>query len=141
MSNQFSKSDEKYGLWVPQGCKVNKVLADGVDLIVMQLFVLNADSAKALEAANMVVSVAAKMPDNTSYELEAGKATGLKVRLSVTGAEVKARAAAIIQLHNSDRGYTVLAEGTKKSAVRKSSVSKVAGLIPQATMPVPVTKK
>ena len=130
MENKFSASESKYGLWKALGAKVNGAPTDGVDETVMQMFILNQDSDKARETAALVLGIAAQIAPTAKFVIEAGKSNGLVARLTVTGAQVIAKANAIVQLGKTNVAYEIVHAGVAGSKSAKAPKgNKLAGLI------------
>jgi len=134
----FTTSEIKYGLWKYLVSMKNGQEAPTAGETLVNLFVLNGDSDKAVSTAKDVVAAKDKILDATAFVFEAAKPvtekTGVHqevawhIQLSVTGAEVKARAAAILQLKATERTPITL-EKSDKTTVKASKGNLAAGLI------------
>jgi hypothetical protein len=129
---QFNYSEEKWNLWKAEGCKIDGTSTPEAAGTILQMFVLNADSKKAVKAAQVVLAIGKSIPNATKYVLQASKADGTLVELSVTGEELKDAASSIVHLASTRKEFKVLSAGaSKKASVRNTSTSRSA-LIPQA---------
>ena len=124
----FNASEKKYGLWKSLSFNGKVADADNADAI-KELFILNADSKKAVTVAKLVIDNQKGLAEK--FVATFGKSDGLEVRLTVTKDEVIRRANAILELSSSHVSYAKIKEGkADDSATRKSDKSsKVAGLI------------
>jgi len=138
---QFNQSDEDYGLWKGLDCTVNGVQSKTAAQLVMQAFVLNGDSGKAVTTCNAILGIQKSIPVTTKYVLKAGKADGLRIELKVTGTELVARAAAIVAMAATDRPYTIITPGKTKRSGGSGPVDKLSSLIPQAAVTAVPAKK
>lgn len=136
---KFSGSDTKYGLWVPNGVTRDGQPLEGLDSILVQMFVLNGDSEKAREDAAAVMAIEGQIARKANFVFQAAKADGTRHEYSVTGEQVIARAKAILSIGSTEVAPKILAVGTKASSTRKTAtgVNRLAGLL--QTAPAPVT--
>lgn len=131
----FTESEIKYGLWRAVACTKNGAQANDAGEALLRMFVLNGDADKALEAATAIQAVKADILDASRFELEAAKPVtkgggkiALRVSFKVTGAEIKARAAAIITLASTAKQPTILEQSARNAQPRKSG-NLAAGLL------------
>lgn len=132
----FNGSQIKYGLWKPVECSKNGEDNSSGELL-LRLFILNGDAGKSLEAANAALALGDQLDLTGKFTLIAAKPIvdekgekqelAQKVRLTVTGAEVRARAAAIVALAETERETEVLYQAPE-SKVKAKKGSLAAGL-------------
>jgi hypothetical protein len=127
----FTTSDIKSGLWHAHSCTKNGKL-NGSGELMLRMFVLNGDADKSLEAAKELQAVGDKLDDKAQFVLVAAKPVkddagvlqeiAQVIRHTRTGAELKARAAAVIALAATEREPEVIFKSEKVRQVtgRKS---------------------
>ena len=134
----YTLSETKYGLFavLPD----SPTTADAGGELVLRLFVLNADSEKARQAADSLLAVADKIALKKIVVVVVGKPkadiqavsptaeSDVILKLSVSGSQIIARAKAIIALKDSDVKPEIL-KPASKSGSRKQGNGLAAGLI------------
>lgn len=148
MNNPTAPSTKKYGLWFVKAFTLNAVPQEPVTgEFIMNLFFSEITSEKNLTAANLIVTVGDTIDDNSQVVIDGAKANGRLERLEVSGAEIKAQAAAIIAVSKTTKSRKVLAEGEKTlgSETRSIGASKVAFIAAlqaaKAAAPAPAAAK
>lgn len=128
----FTASEIKSGLWRAISCQKNGQDSSGGDIL-LGLFVLNGDAAKAVEVAEWVTAHAEQIKNTSAYTLVAAKPImdekgehqelARKISVQVTGSEMKARATAILALHNTEKEPVVLFQNTRARQPRSKGTS------------------
>jgi hypothetical protein len=138
---------------VPGKITVNGIKSDDIGTDLHKMFIARPNTLKALTAAQLVMSIAKDIPDNTVYVFQFAKATGLVIERTRTGAQMKARAKMVIAYHEAIKSFetklAVLAgenkivhadDPSKVTKTGKSSKGSVrgAGLVPSKMAPAKI---
>jgi hypothetical protein len=133
----YTTSEIKYGLWHAESCTKNGQPNSAGETL-LRMFVLNGDSGKSLEAAQAVMQASKDILDGSKFVLIASKPvtddtgviqeTAQRIRHSLTGAEIKARAAALVAAAATEKDPEILFKSDK---VRQPASKKnlAAGLV------------
>lgn len=134
----YTSSEIKSGLWRDESCFKNDQPSK-TGPILMRLFVLNGDADKALAVAETVVSSSKDILDSSRFTLTASKPimnvdgttqeVAMRIRHTITGAELKARALAIVNLAKTEKEPTVLYKSEKTRQHSGAGKNLAAGLI------------
>lgn len=134
----YTSSEIKSGLWRDETCFKNDQPCKAGPIL-MRLFVLNGDADKALAVAETVVASSKDILDSSKFVLIASKPVmnsdgttqemALRIRHTITGAELKARALAIVNLAKTEKEPTVLFKSEKARQHSGLGKNLAAGLI------------
>ena len=142
---KFTPSDSDYGLWKALSAfKGQTDLGSGTAEVLTQLFVLNQDSEKARTTAALILAEKAAIDVKSTFTARAGKSNGKVVEFQVTGAQILAKAEAIVLIGRTDVTLNEIAKGKQKEGQteKPSKGDKLAGLKSTfAASPAPVPAK
>ena len=129
--HKYVESDIKSGLWDRDICFKNGVQMDEAGGLLTQLFILNGDSAKAIDAAKSVK--VAEVKAETVFVLSASKpvmnddgvsqVTAARKVLTITGKQLIDRVAGILALHNSEIAGTWVIEPKRGKKIGGNSAA------------------
>lgn len=133
----YTSSEIKYGLWHAESCSKNGQPSTAGEVL-LRMFVLNGDSGKSLEAAQAVMGASNDILDKSTFVLIASKPvvdadgviqeTAQRIRHTLTGAEVKARAKALVAMAATEKNPDVIFKSEKvRQPVSRKNLA--AGLI------------
>jgi hypothetical protein len=134
----YTASEIKYGLWRAETCLKNGQ-ANAAGEVILRMFVLNGDSGKSLEAAQAVMAASKDIQDKAVFVLTASKPvvdpdgviqeTAQRIQHTLTGAEIKARASALVAAAATEKEpvYLFKSDKVKQPASKKSLVAGLCG--------------